>query len=188
VTGLGGQSSGSVKDVALSVPREVSIAAGEQVLMVLGRSYISFVSLATIGLVVLWVVMAGLNFYLPSEAVWVMPPLNVFCFLVVPPLLYGLGYVYVKGHRYIITNERIVMFRKFVGILLRTVTHDKITDLIVNQGPIGRLCNYGRVSPITAGMIMPMGAVIFSISGVRSPYEVRDSIAKLVRAMEPKEK
>jgi len=188
VTGLGGQSSDSVKDVALPVPREVSIVAGEQVLMVLGRSYISFVSLATIGLVVLWVVMAALNFYLPSEVVWILLPLNVFCFVVVPPLLYGLGYVYVKGHRYIITNERIVMFRKFVGILLRTVTHDKITDLIVNQGPIGRLCNYGRVSPITAGMIMPMGAVIFSISGVRSPYEVRDGIARLVKAMEPKEK
>lgn len=74
------------------------------------------------------------------------------------------------------------MFRKFIGILLRTVTHDKITDLIVNQGPIGRICNYGRVSLITAGMIMPMGAAIFSISGVRNPYEVRDSIAKLVKA------
>jgi membrane protein YdbS with pleckstrin-like domain len=155
--------------------------------MVLGRNYISFVTLATIGLVVLWVVVAAMNFYLPSEHMWILPPLNVFCFLLLPLLLYGLGYVYVKGHRYIITNERIVMFRKFVGILLRTVTHDKITDIIVNQGPIGRLCNYGRVSPITAGMIMPMGAVIFSISGVRNPYEVRDSIAQLVKAMEPKE-
>ena len=70
---------------------------------------------------------------------------------------------------------------------MRTVAHDKITDLIVNQGPIGRLCNYGRVSPITAGMTMPMGAVIFSISGVRNPYEVRNSIAELVKAMQPEE-
>ena len=184
---MGMQPSDSVKDVALPVPKEVSIAPSEQVLMVLGRSYISFVSLATVGLVVLWVVVAALNFYLPSEHVWILPPLDVFCFLLLPLLLYGLGYVYVKGHRYVITNERIVMFRKFMGILLRTVTHDKITDLIVNQGPIGRLCNYGRVSPITAGMIMPMGAVIFSISGVRNPYEVRDSIAQLVKAMEPEE-
>jgi len=184
---LNGQPSDLAGNVALSVPKEVSITSEEKVLMVLGRSYISFVSLATIGLVVLWVVVAIINFYLPSEHVWILPSLNVFCFLLLPLLLYGLGYVYVKGHRYIITNERIVMFRKFVGILLRTVTHDKITDLIVNQGPIGRLCNYGRVSPITAGMIMPMGAVMFSISGVRSPYEVRDSIAQLVRAMEPEE-
>ncbi len=185
---LGRQPSDSGKGVALAVPKEVSVASGEQVLMVLGRSYISFVSLATIGLAVLWVAVAVINFYLPGEHVWVLLPLNVFCFLVLPLLLYGLGYLYVKGHRYIITNERIVMFRKFVGILLRTVTHDKITDLIVNQGPIGRICNYGRVSPITAGMIMPMGAVMFSISGVLNPYQVRDSIAQLVKAMEPEEK
>ncbi len=184
---LNGQPSDLARDVALSVPKEVSITPEEKVLMVLGRSYISFVSLATIGLVVLWVVVAIIN-YLPQAYAWILPPLNVFCFLFLPLLLYGLGYVYVKGHRYIITNERIVMFRKFVGILLRTVTHDKITDLIVNQGPIGRLCNYGRVSPITAGMIMPMGAVMFSISGVRSPYQVRDSIAQLVKAMQPEEK
>lgn len=176
-----------MKDFTLPVPKEVSIATNEKILMVLGRSYISFVTLATIGLIVLWVVVAALNFYLPSENMWVMFPLIVFCFLILPALLYGLGYVYVKGHRYIITNERIIMFRKFVGIFLRTVTHDKITDLIVNQGPIGRLCNYGRVSPITAGMTMPMGAVIFSMSGVLNPYKVRDGIAQLVEAMKLEE-
>ena len=169
----------------MSLPREVSVAPDEKVLMVLGRSYISFVTLATVGLLVLLVILTILNFYMPSEHSWIMFPLFLLYFLILPPLLYGLGYIYVRGHRYIITNERIIMFRKFVGILLRTVTHDKITDLIVNQGPIGRLCNYGRVSPITAGMIMPMGAAIFSISGVRNPYEVRDSIAKLVTTMQP---
>jgi len=171
----------------LSVPREVSTAPDEKILMVLGRSYISFVTLATVGLLVLGGILAAMNFYLPIEHKWIMFPLLVLYFLILSPLLYGLGYIYVKGHRYIITNERIVMFRKFIGILLRTVNHDKITDLIVNQGPIGRLCNYGRVSPITAGMIMPMGAAIFSISGVRNPYEVRDNIAKLVKAMQPEE-
>lgn len=172
---------------SLSVPREVSIESDEKILVVLGRSYISFVTLATIGLIVLGGILVTLNFYVPPERQWFVFPLSLFCFLILPPLVYGLGYIYVKGHRYIITNERIIVFRKFIGILIRTVTHDKITDLIVNQGPIGRLCNYGRVSPITAGVIMPMGAAIFSISGVRNPYEVRDSISKLVKAMQPEE-
>lgn len=171
----------------LSIPKEVSIAPNEKVLMILGRSYISFVTIATIGLIVLGVILAALSFNLPPEHQWIMFPLFIFSLLILLPLLYGLGYIYVKGHRYIITNERIIMFRKFIGILMRTVTHDKITDIIVNQGPIGRICNYGRVSPITAGMVMPMGAAIFSISGVRNPYEVRDSIAKLVKEMQPKE-
>lgn len=182
------QYSDIVEGFSLSVPKEVSIAPNEKILMVLGRSYISFVTLATIGLIVLWGILATINFYVPPEHQWLMFPLFLFCLLILPPLFYGLGYIYVKGHRYIITNERIIMFRKFIGILLRTVTHDKITDLIVNQGPIGRICNYGRVAPITAGMIMPMGAAIFSISGVRNPYEVRDSIAKLVKTMQPEER
>jgi membrane protein YdbS with pleckstrin-like domain len=169
------------------VPKEVSIAPNEKILTVLGRSYISFATLATIGLLVLGIITAIASFSIPSDYGWVAFALALFYLLILPPLVYGLGYIYVKGHRYIITNERIIMFRKFIGILMRTVTHDKITDLIVNQGPIGRLCNYGRVSPITAGMIMPMGAAIFSISGVRNPYEVRDSIAKLVKEMQPRE-
>jgi membrane protein YdbS with pleckstrin-like domain len=176
---------GASEEFHLSVPKEVAIASNEKILMVLGRTYISFVTIVTIGLLVIAGALIILNFTIPPENHWIVFPLAIFCFLILPPLLYGLGYIYVKGHRYIITNERIIMFRKFIGILLRTVTHDKITDLIVNQGPIGRICNYGKVSPITAGMIMPMGAAIFSISGVRNPYEVRDSIAKLVKATQP---
>jgi len=184
---LNKHSSDTAEEALLSLPKEVSIAPNEKILMVLGRSYISFATQATVGFLVLGGILATINFYIPSENRWIMFPLSVLFFLILPPLFYGLGYFYVMGHRYIITNERIIMFRKFIGILIRTVTHDKITDIIVNQGPIGRLCNYGRVSPITAGMIMPMGAAIFSISGVRNPYEVRDSITKLLKAMQSEE-
>ncbi|MEM1565949.1 MAG: PH domain-containing protein [Candidatus Bathyarchaeia archaeon] len=170
----------------VSIPREVVIAPNEKVLMVLERHYISYATIATTSLIVIWVITAGATFAAPPEYGWIVFPIQVFVFPVLPVLVYGLGYIYVKGHRYIITNERIIMFRKFIGILMRTVTHDKITDIIVNQGPIGRLLNYGRVSPITAGMIMPMGATIFSISGVKNPYEVRDTIAKLVEEFKQK--
>jgi len=175
-----------LSETEANIPKEVMISPNEKVLMVLERHYISYVTMATIGLIIIWILVASLSFTIPKEYSWIMFPLYVFSFPALPVLVYGLGYVYVKGHRYIITNERIIMFRKFIGILMRTVTHDKITDIIVNQGPIGRLCNYGRVSPITAGMIMPMGAAIFSISGVRNPYEVRDAIAKLVKEFKPK--
>lgn len=121
-----------------SIPKEVIIAPNEKVLMVLERYYISYVTTATIGLIVIWIIAAGAMNVAPTEYEWIVFPVEVFVFLVLPVLIYGLGYIYVKGHRYIITNERIIMFRKFVGILMRTVTHDKITDLIVNQGPIGR--------------------------------------------------
>lgn len=175
-----------MSETSANIPKEVIIAPNERVLMVLERHYVSYVTIATIGLIIIWFITAGLSLAAPPEYGWVVFPIQVFAFLFLPVLVYGLGYFYVKGHRYVITNERIIMFRKFIGILMRTVTHDKITDIIVNQGPIGRLVNYGRVSPITAGMIMPMGAAIFSISGVKNPYEVRDAIAKLVKEFKPK--
>ncbi len=176
----------SLSERQANIPREIVIAPNEKVLMVLERHYISYATIATVGLIVLWFITVIASFTMPSEFRWIMFPIQIFVFLVLPVLVYGLGYLYVKGHRYVITNERIIMFRKFIGILMRTVTHDKITDIIVNQGPIGRLFNYGRVSPITAGMIMPMGAAIFSISGVKNPYEVRDAIAKLVKEITSK--
>jgi hypothetical protein len=103
----------------LAVPKEIVIAQNEKILMVLGRTYISFVSIATVGLIVIAGAFLILNFAIPKENQWIMFPLALFLFVILPPLLYGLGYIYVKGHRYIITNERIIMFRKFIGILIK---------------------------------------------------------------------
>jgi len=169
-----------------SIPKEITLMPNEKVLMVLKRCYISFITLATIGLIILWIIVGIVSFFTPvgwSEYLYL---LYVFAFAILPVLLYGLGYFYVKGHLYIITNERTIMFRKFIGILMRTVTHDKITDILVNQGPFGRVFNYGRIAPITAGVIMPMGAMFVSLSGVRNPYEARDKIAELVKATSPR--
>ncbi|MDI6805376.1 MAG: hypothetical protein QMD20_01785 [Candidatus Bathyarchaeia archaeon] len=122
------KSTGTSERSHLAIPKEIVTASNEKILMVLERTYISFVTIATVGLLVITGALLILNFTIPKENQWVMLPLAVFFFIILPPILYGLGYIYVKGHRYIITNERIIMFRKFIGILLRTVTHDKITD------------------------------------------------------------
>ncbi|MEM2337274.1 MAG: PH domain-containing protein [Candidatus Bathyarchaeia archaeon] len=131
------------------IPKEVVIAPNEKVLMILKRHYVSYVTVATIGLIVIWFITASITLALPPEYGLIKFPMLVFVFLVLPVLVYGLGYIYVRGHRYIITNERIIMFRKFIGILMRTVTHDKITDLIVNQGPLARWLNYGSITPLS---------------------------------------
>lgn len=164
------------------MPKEITLMPNERVLMVLKRCYISFATLATLGVVILWIILAVASFYAPLSIRENLYLLNLFAFPILPILLYGLGYFYVKGHLYVITNERTIMFRKFIGILMRTVAHDKITDIMVNQGPFGRLLNYGRIAPITAGAIMPMGAFFVSLSGVKNPYQARDKIAELVKA------
>lgn len=165
----------------MSVPKEITLAPDEKVLMVLGRVYVSFAVIVTVGLIILSIILLIATPFLPAGIIY---PLYLFCFVCLPILLYGLGYFYAKGHRYIITNHRIIMFRKFIGILIRSVTGDKITDIVVSQGPFGRIFNYGGISPMTAGITMPFGMAILSLSGVRNPYEVRDSIAKLIALLE----
>jgi len=165
-----------------SLPKEITLMPNEKVFMILKRCYTSFATLATLGLVVLWVIVGVAVWFPQVSQSQYLYLLYAFAFVILPILLYGLGYFYVKGHVYVITSERTIMFRKFIGILMRTVTHDKITDIMVNQGPFGRLLNYGRIAPITAGMIMPMGAFFVSLSGVKNPYEARDKIAELVKA------
>lgn len=165
----------------MSVPKEVTLAPDEKVLMVQKRVYVSFAVIVTVGLIILAIILVVASPYLPMDIIY---PLYLFCFICLTILLYGLGYFYAEGHRYIITNHRIIMFRKFIGILIRSVARDKVTDIIVSQGPFGRIFNYGSISPMTAGVTMPFGLAILSLSGVRNPYEVRDSITKLLAPQE----
>jgi len=78
--------------------------------MVLERHYVSYVTMATVGLIVIWIIIGGVSLAVSLEYRWITFPIQVFAFLVLPVLVYGLGYIYVKGHRYIITNERIVSY------------------------------------------------------------------------------
>ena len=166
------------------MPKEVTLAPNEKVLIVLGRVYVSFAVIVTIGLTVLAIILSiiwvGVGPSIPADIIYSLYLFSLFCFICLPLLLYGLGYFYAKGHRYIITNHRIIMFRKFIGIIIRSVACDKITDIIVSQGPFGRIFNYGSISPMTAGVTMPFGLAILSLSGLRNPYEVRDGITKLL--------
>jgi len=57
---------------------------------------------------------------------------------------------YRRGHVYIITNYRIVMKKGFVRREEREIMYDKIADVYVNQGIMGRIFNFGTVIPISA--------------------------------------
>lgn len=40
-----------------------------------------------------------------------------------------IGYFYVKGHPYVVTNKRILVLRKFIGITVREVAHREVIDI-----------------------------------------------------------
>ncbi len=58
--------------------------------------------------------------------------------------------VYRRGHVYVITNYRIVAKKGFIGKEEREIMYDKITDIYVSQGILGRIFNFGTVIPVSS--------------------------------------
>jgi len=58
--------------------------------------------------------------------------------------------LYRRGHVYILTNYRVITRKGIIRKEERDLTYDKITDVYLNQGMLGRLFNFGTVIPITA--------------------------------------
>jgi len=57
---------------------------------------------------------------------------------------------YRRGHVYVITNRRTIVKKGFIRKNERDITYSKITDIQVEQGILGRLFNYGTVTPLSA--------------------------------------
>lgn len=58
--------------------------------------------------------------------------------------------IYRRGHKYFITNYRIVTIKKFIRKEMREIMYDKITDVYLDQGILGRIFNFGTIIPISA--------------------------------------
>jgi len=62
---------------------------------------------------------------------------------------------YRRAHKYIITNKRIVMgtYLGLFGTYERDILYSKIEDLVLKQGFLGKIFNYGTIVPTTASGI-----------------------------------
>jgi len=79
------------------------------------------------------------------------PPFTKLWVLVIAAALgMALAELYRRGHRYFITNYRIVMRKGVIRRVERDLIYDRITDVYVKQGLLGRIFNFGTVIPITA--------------------------------------
>ena len=58
--------------------------------------------------------------------------------------------LYRRGHEYVITPEYICVGKVWPSGQKRLLRYDAILDLVVDQGLLGKLFNYGTVNPITA--------------------------------------
>jgi len=61
--------------------------------------------------------------------------------------------VYRKGHKYYVTNYRLVLERTFLRYDKRDLLLEKIEDVAVEQGVLGRIFNFGNIIPTSAAGI-----------------------------------
>ncbi|MBS7641140.1 MAG: PH domain-containing protein [Candidatus Bathyarchaeia archaeon] len=92
--------------------------------------------------------------------------------------------IYRRGHEFLLTNYRIIAIKRFIGKEVREVMYDKISDLYMHQGLLGRIFNYGTIIPVSesgfglgedaslatasAGTIAKGGSIGITVGGKRS--------------------
>jgi len=72
---------------------------------------------------------------------------------------------YRRGHRYFLTNYRIVTVKRFITREVREIMYDKIADIYIDQGLLGRIFNYGTIIPVSeSGFGLGEDAALASLS------------------------
>jgi len=142
-----------------TIPPQVSLLRDEKIIMMLRRRYVSiFMSIlssvaaafsAGLGSTIANIAQRYPNYVESIVSFLYLIIIAVAGFFVFMALV---GYFYVQGHLYILTNRRIILFRKFITISVREIAYSEITDIIVNQGPIARILNYGSITPLSPGV------------------------------------
>ena len=97
----------------------------------------------------------ALELYYPNIGTWlpewIAPPMTKLWLMALAAVIgLILTEIYRRGHRYYITNYRIIMRKGFIGKEERELMYDKITDIYIQQGLLGRIFNYGTIIPISA--------------------------------------
>lgn len=125
------------------------------------------------GMVTLWLILL----FTPSVLVsvfritwrWMAYVLLIAVAGVVPTILFSLDYrmayvlasffsvaamvlvdLYRRGHKYIITNFRLITDVRFIYNIRDDINYDKINNLVMNQSLLGRAFDFGTIMPLTA--------------------------------------
>ena len=98
------------------------------------------------------------------SAYWRMPATSAYNFGILLSLM-GMGFVdaYRRSHVFYITDQRIVTEVRFGGVRRNELSFDKINNVVLDQGLIGSLFNFGTIIPVTASGL-GMGSDFSSVS------------------------
>ena len=175
------------------LPSQVHLYPEERIIMVLYRKYASFFfrfvwfAIIPFALMILFVI-----FYLdPSMSMFALMFFGAFIAMLVITLIVivalSIGYLYVRGHKYYVTSQRVIMMRIFINIKYRELDFDDISDITVSQGPFARIFKYGTCQPLTFGVEMgTITSFLLSLTGIPTPHETRNNVLELMRRFKEK--
>lgn len=184
----------------MSIDKEIPLIykpeEGEELLHTLHRKFLSFLGSYIFGILIFVLIILGNSVqyiirYISGNSELFSYGLIAISMIVAIIIIIGsiIGIFYVHGHLYLITNQRFIIYKKFIVKQLREVRYEKIKDVILLQGPFGRIFNYGSVIPTTAGI--ELGGVrrnivsyFASINGVENPNTIRKHIAQLADSIQ----
>ena len=96
-----------------------------------------------------------------------------------------------RGYRFLITNKRIVIYQKFIEKQKNEIPLERIIDVVIIQGPFGRIADYGTIKPLTAGYedinsaSQPGTSALVNIreiTDIKSPWKVYALLQELIQA------
>ncbi|MFH0862552.1 MAG: PH domain-containing protein [Candidatus Altiarchaeota archaeon] len=98
------------------------------------------------------------------SAYWRMPAESAYNFGMLLSLVgFGVVDAYRRSHIFYITDQRIVTEVRFGGVKRNELSYDKINNVVLEQGLIGSLFNFGTIIPVTASGL-GMGSDFSSVS------------------------
>lgn len=160
-------------NAAENIPKEVQLTPGEQL------------QIQTRPSVWLFFPMITLSVLLTAVSITIMiliPQLILILSLIILNLLVWLflDFRYRTRYHLLVTNKRLIFFKKSLGVKLDDIHLEEVNDVKVDQGIIGRILNYGEVTVIRSRFTV---MVEDPFGGIRNPFEVSGSIERAVASV-----
>lgn len=130
------------------------------------------------------------EFFIPSRWVFLVQygigVLLVFMGIAIASILAGAGAFFVligfglilltelyrRGHRYYITNQRLIREITFLGRDIREMTYDLVTNVTFQQTLVARILSIGTI------MVQTASGEVFSFAGVSEPDRIKAAIMR----------
>ncbi len=83
---------------------------------------------------------------------------------------------YRRGHRYFVTNHRLILSKRaFASSTIRETYYDRISDLVISQGILGRIFDFGTIIPVSQaglGTGQDIAGAGVGLAGTKRPVTV----------------